>query len=499
MPAHLTLESRGAGRKSLDLTTSLSLTSEFFENDPILTPETTEKDVLQALDDALTQGRGMADLICNAVDVSNHSEESVIKQESYSQDSSYAETDQQDLSDSETPSIDLRRAEPGDLSLIERINFLDKEIAKRQASLSLIDSFLKRDIDETDRRTATKSRRETARELNTLLTQKQQYEVDDHSLYGRSNVHIDHTMTHKAPDGTDFTVYVIEVRRTNSDGIEAGWIISRRYSQFNELHSQLKQRFPYVSSFDFPKKQLNRLKPVAEVRRPILESFLQKLLKDEKICQSLELRVFLSQNNHSTQKRAHKGLVENLIGLTDPREAFGRLVSLLEGPEDPLKLTEHSDLRDVHPAPHDHPDDELSSFAKPIVDLILEAFDLRERSKWIRKRAVVLVLQQILGGTIESRVRDHVSSMMEPKTLSQTLRILKNNLIMAETFDAQAKSSTKAERQRLADLAWETLRAYNPSYVPETAAKKVFRALQIRTLNLHLIGKLIDQWVEILA
>lgn len=41
------------------------------------------------------------------------------------------------------------------------------------------------------------------------------------------------------------------------------------------------------------------------------------------------------------------------------------------------------------------------SFVKPIADLFLETFELNRGSSWLRGRAVVVVLHQLLGGTIE--------------------------------------------------------------------------------------------------
>lgn len=43
------------------------------------------------------------------------------------------------------------------------------------------------------------------------------------------------------------------------------------------------------------------------------------------------------------------------------------------------------------------------SFTTPICDLFIELFDLKE-SNWIRRQAIVLILQQFLGSTIERSV-----------------------------------------------------------------------------------------------
>ena len=43
---------------------------------------------------------------------------------------------------------------------------------------------------------------------------------------------------------------------------------------------------------------------------------------------------------------------------------------------------------------------EIGSFTAPICDFFIELFDLKE-SNWLRRQAIVVILQQFLGGTIE--------------------------------------------------------------------------------------------------
>lgn len=42
-----------------------------------------------------------------------------------------------------------------------------------------------------------------------------------------------------------------------------------------------------------------------------------------------------------------------------------------------------------------------SSFSAPICDLILAIFELDKKNNWLRRQAIVIILQQVLGGTIE--------------------------------------------------------------------------------------------------
>jgi sorting nexin-25 len=45
-----------------------------------------------------------------------------------------------------------------------------------------------------------------------------------------------------------------------------------------------------------------------------------------------------------------------------------------------------------------------SAFTGPICDLVLAMFELDKKNNWLRRQAVVIILQQVLGGTIERQV-----------------------------------------------------------------------------------------------
>lgn len=45
--------------------------------------------------------------------------------------------------------------------------------------------------------------------------------------------------------------------------------------------------------------------------------------------------------------------------------------------------------------------DPLSYFTAPLCDLFVALFELKEKNNWLRRQAIVIVLQQILGGAIE--------------------------------------------------------------------------------------------------
>jgi sorting nexin-25 len=45
-----------------------------------------------------------------------------------------------------------------------------------------------------------------------------------------------------------------------------------------------------------------------------------------------------------------------------------------------------------------------STFIAPICDLILAVFELHKKNNWLRRQAIVIILQQVLGGTVERYV-----------------------------------------------------------------------------------------------
>jgi len=45
-----------------------------------------------------------------------------------------------------------------------------------------------------------------------------------------------------------------------------------------------------------------------------------------------------------------------------------------------------------------------STFSGPICDLVLAVFELNKKNNWLRRQAIVIILQQVLGGTIERSV-----------------------------------------------------------------------------------------------
>jgi sorting nexin-25 len=114
---------------------------------------------------------------------------------------------------------------------------------------------------------------------------------------------------------------------------------------------------------------------------------------------------------------------------------------------------------------------ELEPFVKPICDLFLETFELNRENNWLRGRAVVVVLHQLLGGTIERKVRDSYGAFVSEDNISKYIDLLKDNMWpngkLKESTERTPQDRAKSRKE--AGVVLSTL-------VPELAASVVGRA-----------------------
>ena len=86
-------------------------------------------------------------------------------------------------------------------------------------------------------------------------------------------------MADEGRDGKQFTVYPIQVHRSNPGAPSSNWIVFRRYSEFETFHGKLKSLLPVVGHVDFPgnlfKGIMQMKKQLIETRRKGLEKYLQ--------------------------------------------------------------------------------------------------------------------------------------------------------------------------------------------------------------------------------
>lgn len=250
--------------------------------------------------------------------------------------------------------------------------------------------------------------------------------------------------------------YTIHVCQIDDGHPAAKWAVSRRYNEFWELDKNLREwasergaleAIETLRKIEIPGKSLvgNISANFVESRRTGLEKYLQVsnlasssflkltapkgLMTSTTICDSPHLRSFLSRSNslipstnrmqpavtqltklpHNLMKTFYKSISpgpssEDMFNanMADVMyNGLGRQISDLGGlaglglgsPE--VEVTE--DHVQVTP---DVSVEGMTSFTGPICDLFIELFDLKEKN-WLRRQAVIVILQQFLGGTIE--------------------------------------------------------------------------------------------------
>ncbi|KAF2667784.1 intermediate filament protein-like protein [Microthyrium microscopicum] len=355
----------------------------------------------------------------------------------------------------------IHEAAPGDLGLAEAIDALTLDIEKLVTQESIVDSLTKKaelTNNAAELRILRKSKSSLQREISRKELQRQQYIVQesDNSLFGRANISIKNIMIGAEADGREFAMYIIEVARQSSAGEQipsAVWVVTRRYSEFHELNKRLRSRYPQIKSLDFPRRQMPVLKlqkDFLEKRRGSLERYLRALLQVPAICRSRELRSFLSQHSLPTvgEQRSDEDSSRDFVSriyssVTDGMEEFlGNIPvldqlsvagqNLISAATSQLNATNTpagtgagiEELRASAEAEAEiaaFETKELEPFVKPICDLFLELFELNRENNWLRGRAVVLVLHQLLGGAVERKVRDSARTVLSPEGLTKTI------------------------------------------------------------------------------
>jgi sorting nexin-25 len=272
-------------------------------------------------------------------------------------------------------------------------------------------------------------------------------------------------------------------------------------------------------------------KDFLQKRRSALETYLQQLLLLPEVCRSRDLRAFLSQQailphgEPATADGETKDIVTRIynsvadgmddflgnIAMLDQLSTAGQnlisaATSQLSGPESASLVTEDSvTAAEAEAELNAFEDRELEPFVTPICDLFLEAFELNRGSNWLRGRAVVVVLHQLLGSTIERKVRDTTKAFMQDDSLLRYITLAKDTLWPGGSLrtpvvrTASQKSKTRNEASfmlaaLIPDLAGNVVGRANA----QAAARRLFAALNNPRLNAHLVFTILDEVVLVL-
>ncbi|KAL8839511.1 MAG: hypothetical protein Q9170_001734 [Blastenia crenularia] len=456
---------------------------------------------------------------------------------------------------------EIHQAKPGDLGLAEAISALTTDIERLVAQEAVVDT-LNRKAELTNNvaelRILGKSKSSLQREIRRKELQRQQYMVQesDNSLYGRASVKIKSIMVGKEEDGQEFALYVIEVtRKTNEQMSAASWAVARRYSEFHDLHSRLRRLYPAVRELDFPRRRIvmKLQRDFLHKRRTSLQKYLRELLRLPAVCQSRDLRAFLSQSaivskqdtGQDTERRDIVSRIYNSV--TDGMDEFLGNVPVLDqlsvagqnlisaatnqfnamstttnGPSnintgasllpdvDPIHTREaRAELEafDSPTTPSSAVARELEPFVKPICDIFLETFELNRGNNWLRGRAVVVVLHQLLGGTVERKVRDAFQTLVAEDSILKYINQLKDTIWPGGgALRKEATLRSEAEKVKSRREATVLLGMLVPDAAgsvvgrgnAQAASRRIAATVNNRRLMTHLVFTVLDEVVNIL-
>lgn len=379
----------------------------------------------------------------------------------------------------------VHEAAPGDLGLAEAITVLTNDIDRLVAQDAVIDSLLRKaelTNNTAELRILRKSKASLQREIRRKELQRQQYVIQesDNSLYGRSTIRIKGIQVGRDEEGKEYAIYAIEVSRNAGEKMPAAtWVIHKRYSEFLELHQKLRSSYPSVRNLDFPRRRMvmKLQNDFLQKRRQALEKYLSELLLLPDVCRSRDLRAFLSQSvinpqGYDPSKEDKKDMISRLYdSVTDGMEdilgsipvldqlslagqnliaaatsQLNAMPPLEEGPAGSGTLNAAEAEAELNAFENR----ELEPFVKPICDIFLEMFELNRGNNWLRGRAVVVVLHQLLGGTIERKLRDNVKILLQEEAVLKYVTLLREGLWPGGRSMTGAKDGEGGKKPRTA-------------------------------------------------
>ncbi|KAN0065083.1 tRNA (guanine-N(7)-)-methyltransferase (tRNA(m7G46)-methyltransferase) [Thecaphora frezii] len=314
---------------------------------------------------------------------------------------------------------------------------------------------------------------------------------------------------------------------------------------------------------EFPGKRLVGLvhAPFVDARKSSLERYLQALVRLPAACESRELRAFLSQSSNTAAAAASSGasvqehsgdgakVRDGLMGANFPvrglvRSLFKGMSGVAEGLDDLIGIgpsmldivaqrlslqlqsasssTSSSSSSSGGTLLHDIPDIDVVSQAmdsnatpaelkeaagagttywtEPICDVFVEIFELKEKNNWLRRQAIVILLQQLFGSTVERKVRDVVNVALGPGPVKGYIEALKAGLWPGGELKQPTPPRSQKEKEELRESANRKL----STIFPEVAAnligrenarrgsRRIFTTVQNKRLNKHLVYTLLE-------
>eukprot|EP01135_Chromosphaera_perkinsii_P006063 Nk52_evm4s388 gene=Nk52_evmTU4s388 len=354
-------------------------------------------------------------------------------------------------------------------------------------------------------------------------------------------------------NGKSFAVYVINVCRTEStlgkgegnDVTVQRWTIGRRYSEFHDLHVQLKDRYPDLDSrLELPAKRAFRnMQPsFLETRRHALNYYLQILCSAEFSLRHRDCEPFLLSffNAHAhvrlKTKRAKSVNFAKASSSANPKSISSRFGDLLTLAGDSGNVHYTPDLEEP-PASSSRVNNRERSFSQsaagledflinanvpgvsatdiynsnfPLRVMLLlmdEIFVLKDSNKWMRRRVVSLlrqILTQAFGSSINRKIIDLLEWYISEHQVVYYIKMFRETMwpngILADaqparSVDDKLKVKIEAKAKLLGNIPDELKRILGGSTC-RNGGMRVFELLQHRTLNKRFLYAIMESWLN---
>ncbi|KAI8907340.1 hypothetical protein EDD86DRAFT_209350 [Gorgonomyces haynaldii] len=362
------------------------------------------------------------------------------------------------------------------------------------------------------------------------------------------------TITIEPEEKNEITFYLVHIVKTD----KSGWSLRRRYSDFDALHRKLRKLFPIVNDFDLPSKTIG-LWPKAKMearqaRTKMLERYLQRLVDTPDICQSEQLKNFLSSDFRTTRrqrlfqfqdevKKTQRKLAETISNLKpkpfkmreflhEKRRSWRQKKMGSDDEKQKESSSEDqiwSDSSDLDKN-SDYSDEKVSDIDKlsdvekmsdserlsdneshgveiaPVgsvtlslltsfLDLLLECFDFKEQSQYLRYNAATELVSSVTGfkDDLEQDCKILLKFMMRDETIIEFLEHLEGPSIhLLEHFVANDPKYTKMElKSKLVTFA-SMVSSVLGQETATTGINRLFEMMQHRTLNRHVLFTILD-------
>ncbi|GME91208.1 unnamed protein product [[Candida] boidinii] len=286
---------------------------------------------------------------------------------------------------------------------------------------------------------------------------------------------------------------------------------------------------------------------LVEERKNKLEKYLKELLKDKEVCSDALFRSFLSSEvfdfdttEKSIKMKSKRKSVSNMAtklynGISNQTKLNLPYSKFLDSKNTSNSVDTDDNLSTLkdkksgkngaqygNSTNSNEMEKELSSFdynnnnniiigekipfVLPICNLLVSVFSLSKSNMWLRGRAVILVLQQLLGSTIEKISRQYIDSIKNPDVILNILSMFQTKLWPDGSFKKGSPPRTQIQKNQTkkeAEIIFEAFMLDSCSKVfgsdnARLAAKTIFSMLQNPILNIHLFYTVLQEILETL-